>query len=232
MVLTSADRLSLRDGTQRPTGFWAEEFVTPHRALTQAGVEVTIATPGGRPAPVDEGSLTPEVNGGDADKVAELRAYLGQVAGQLRSPARLQDMDPAEFDGVVVPGGHGPMQDLAVDPDLARILATTLPDPSKVVASLCHGPACFVGAGAADNTWLFKGRRMTAFTDEEEGQVGLAGLLPWLLEERLRLGGAQFESGPAWGSYVVVDGNLITGQNPGSAAAAADEILKALAVRA
>jgi putative intracellular protease/amidase len=139
MVLTSADRLSLRDGTQRPTGFWAEEFVTPHRALTQAGVDVTIATPAGRPAPVDEGSLTPEVNGGDADKVAELRAYLGQVAGQLRSPARLQDIYPAEFDGVVVPGGHGPMQDLAVDPDLARILATMLPDPSKIVASLCHG---------------------------------------------------------------------------------------------
>jgi putative intracellular protease/amidase len=73
---------------------------------------------------------------------------------------------------------------------------------------------------------------MTAFTDEEERQVGLAEHLPWLVEERLRHAGAQFESGPAWGSYVVVDGNLITGQNPGSAAAAAEEILKALAVRA
>lgn len=232
MVLTAASNWNLKDGSQRPTGFWAEEFVTPHRALTDAGVNVTIATPGGRPASLDEGSLALEVNGGDAEKVAEQRAYLEKVDDQLRSPARLEDMDPADFDGVVVPGGHGPMEDLSADPDMARILRAMLPDSTKVVASLCHGPACFVSAGDAEDSWLFKGRRLTSFTDDEEEQAGLAANAPWLLEERLRRGGAEFESGPAWGSHVVVDGNLITGQNPASAKAAAEALLTELAARA
>jgi putative intracellular protease/amidase len=232
VVLTAANRWTLKDNTQRPTGFWAEEFVTPHRALVEAGVEVTIATPGGRPSPVDEGSLELDKNGGDAAKVADISAYLDSVAELLRSPERLEDMDPAQFDGVLVPGGHGPMQDLAVNPDVARILATMLNDPAKVVASLCHGPASFLSVGDEDGSWLFKGRRLTAFMDEEERQAGLAANAPWLLEERLRAGGALFESGPAWGPYVVVDGNLITGQNPASAEGAAEAILKALAERA
>ena len=230
LILTSAHRLSLRDGRQRPTGFWAEEFVEPHRVLVAAGVDVTIATPGGLPAPVDEQSLSPEVNGGDAARAQELRAYLETHRGLLDSPVRLEDVDPASFDGVLLPGGHGPMQDLAVNPDVARILAALLPDETKVVASLCHGPAAFLSAGDADG-WLFAGRRMTAFSDEEERQTGRAADLLWLLEQRLRASGAVYESGPAWASHVVVDGNLITGQNPASARATGDAVLKALAER-
>ncbi|WP_326562287.1 type 1 glutamine amidotransferase domain-containing protein [Micromonospora sp. NBC_01796] len=232
MILTSARTWSLRDGGQRPTGFWGEEFVVPHRLLTEAGVNVTIATPGGLVPVADEFSLVPETNGGDVEKVADLRAYLERVAHLLEKPARLEDIDPADFDGVLIPGGHGPMQDLAVNPDVARVLATLLPDESKVVAALCHGQASFFSAGNPDGNWLFKGRKLTAFTDEEETQTGLAANALWLLEERLRGGGAEFTSGPAWGSYVVVDGNLVTGQNPASGEAAAKAILKELADRA
>jgi putative intracellular protease/amidase len=231
MILTSARKLSLKDGRQRPTGYWAEEFVEPHRALVAAGVDVTIATPGGLPAPVDEGSLAPEVNGGD-ERVEELRAYLDAHRELLESPVRLEDVDPAQFDGVLVPGGHGPMQDLAVNADVARVFAALLPDETKVVASLCHGPASFMSAGKEDGSWLFTGRRMTAFTDDEERQVGRADEVLWLLEERLRGAGALYEAGPAWGSHVVVDGNLITGQNPASAQDTAQAILKALDERA
>jgi putative intracellular protease/amidase len=231
IVLTGARFWSQMDGSQHPTGFWAEEFVAPHRVLTAAGVNVTIATPGGlRPVP-DQGSLT-EAAVGDADKVADLRRYLESVTDLLDRPARLEDVDPEQFDAVLIPGGHGPMQDLAVNPDVARILARMLPDETKVVASLCHGPASFFSAGDADGGWLFKGRKLTAFTDEEEQQAGLAANAPWLLEQRLRTGGAQFESGPAWAPFVVVDGNLVTGQNPASGEAAAEALVKELAARA
>ncbi|HEX3786579.1 MAG TPA: type 1 glutamine amidotransferase domain-containing protein [Pseudonocardiaceae bacterium] len=232
LVLTSARFWSQNDGTQRPTGFWAEEFVVPHRILADAGVDITIATPGGRTPVADRMSLALEANNGDAELVAGLRSYLDKTEELLAHPVRLEDVDPADYDGVLIPGGHGPMQDLAVNPDIARVLAALLPDQSKVVASLCHGPASFFSAGNPDGSWLFKGRKVTGFTDEEEQQVGLAANAPWLLEKRLRAGGAEFESGPAWGSYVVVDGNLITGQNPASGGAAAEAILKALAERA
>ncbi|MEV0074256.1 type 1 glutamine amidotransferase domain-containing protein [Amycolatopsis sp. NPDC050768] len=231
VILTSATKWSQKDGTQRPTGFWAEEFVVPHRILSAAGVELTIATPGGRPAPADEMSLSPKVNGDDPARADEMRAYLEAHCELLQSPARLEDVDPAEFDGVLIPGGHGPMQDLAVNADVARVLAALLPDESKVVASLCHGPASFFSAGDPEGAWLFKGRKLTAFTDDEEQQVGLAQNAPWLLEERLRGAGAEYSSGPAWGPYVVVDGNLITGQNPASGEQAAEALLKALAER-
>lgn len=132
----------------------------------------------------------------------------------------------------MIPGGRGPMQDLAVNDDVARILAAMLPDQSKVVASLCHGPARFLAAGDADGNWLFRGRTLTSLTDEEERQSQLAENAPWLLETRLRAGGATFQSGPAWGPHVVVDGDLITGQNPASSAGAADAVLKQLAVHA
>ncbi len=221
LVLSGARVWSLKDGSQHPTGFWADEFAAPHRLLIEAGHDVTIATPGARVPVVDQASLGDE-NG------AELRAYLESVKDLLESPARLEDADPAAYDAVFIPGGHGPMQDLAVNPDVARILAALLPDSSKVVASLCHGPAAFLAAGDAEGKWLFKGRKLTAFTDEEEKQAGLADNAPWLLEDRLRAGGAVFESAPAWSSHVVVDGNLITAQNPASAEAAGQAILARL----
>ena len=221
VVLSGARVWSLKDGNQHPTGFWADEFVAPYRLLTEAGHAVTIATPGARVPVVDQASLGDESG-------PELRAYLDSVKDLLESPARLEDVDPAAYDAVFIPGGHGPMQDLAVDPDVARILAAMLPDSSKVVASLCHGPAAFLAAGDAEGKWLFKGRKLTAFTDEEEKQAGLADNAPWLLENRLRAGGAVFESGPAWASHVVVDGNLITAQNPASAEEAGKAILARL----
>ncbi|GHH84989.1 dimethylallyltransferase [Streptomyces sulfonofaciens] len=230
MVLTGAARWSLKDGTQHPTGFWAEEFVEPHRTLIDSGIAITLATPGGR-RPVPDGiSLTPEMNGGDAARAAEMRAYLEEVSDVLDAPHRLEGEDPAAYDGIVIPGGHGPMQDLAVNEEVGRLLAAMLPDATKVVGSLCHGPAAFMSAGD-EKSWLFEGRTMTAFTDEEERQVGLAANAPWLLESRLRGAGAHFEAGPPWSSHVVVDGNLVTGQNPGSAKEVAQAFLETLGAR-
>ncbi|MFD3484814.1 type 1 glutamine amidotransferase domain-containing protein [Streptomyces sp. NPDC058665] len=232
MVLSAARKWTQKDGTQRPTGFWAEEFADPHRILSAAGVDITLATPGARVPVADEMSLSEQANGGDTAKVAELRAYLAGAAGFLESPVRLEDVSPGDYDAVVIPGGHGPMQDLAVNEDVARVLEALLPDPTKVVTAICHGQAALLPAGASDGSWLFAGRRLTSFTDEEERQVGLADNAPWLLETRLRGAGAVYESGPAWGPYIAVDGNLVTGQNPASAGPAAEALLKELADRA
>ncbi|SNT37258.1 Putative intracellular protease/amidase [Asanoa hainanensis] len=217
IVLSGARFWTQQDGSQRPTGFWAEEFTTPYRTLVDAGIQVTIATPGGRVPVADEISVD------DTQ-----RPYLDGIRDVLESPLRLADVDPADYDAVLIPGGHGPMQDLAVDPDVARVLEAMLPDPTKTVAALCHGLAAFLPAGDADGGWLFRGRQLTSFSDAEEEQVGLAANAPWLLESRLRAAGAVHSAGPAFGSYVVVDGNLITGQNPQSAEAAGEALLKAL----
>jgi putative intracellular protease/amidase len=230
MILTSATSWTQMDGTQRPTGFWAEEFVVPHELLVSAGVSITIATPGGKPATVDAISLAPENNQGAVAKADALSTYIEKHADALRSPCSIEDVNLAEFDAIFVPGGHGPMRDLAVDENVGKILSAALADSQKIVGALCHGQASFLSAG--DSTgWAFKGRRLTAFSNTEETQAGLAANAPWLLEDRLRAAGASFEAGAAWSSHVVVDGNLVTGQNPASAEAATKAILELLAAR-
>ena len=227
MILTSATSWTQKDGIQRPTGFWAEEFITPHEILSAAGVGITIATPGGKPATVDALSLAPEANNGDVAKVHALSTYLERYSDILQSPRRVEDADLAGFDAVFVPGGHGPMQDLAVNESVGKVLAAALADPAKVVGAVCHGQASFLAAGDSSG-WAFKGRRMTAFSNTEETMTGLAANAPWLLEDRLRAAGAVFEAGAPWGSHVVVDGNLVTGQNPASADAATRALLDLL----
>ncbi|MGW2715557.1 DJ-1/PfpI family protein, partial [Streptomyces sp. NPDC001356] len=150
IMLTGASVWSQNDGTQRPTGFWGEEFVVPHQLLSEAGVELTVATPGGVVPVVDELSLSPGANNGDAEAAARFRSYLEQVSDFLENPLRLEDIDPSEDDAVLVPGGHGPMQDLAVNAESGRILAAMLPDDSKTVAALCHGQASFLSTGDAE----------------------------------------------------------------------------------
>lgn len=224
IVLTGARIWRLNDGTEHPTGFWAEEFVAPHRVFTEAGHTITIATPGGVVPLADELSLAPAMNNNDEVAVADLRAYLDKSAETLAGAVPLSSIDPAEYDVVFIPGGHGPMEDLATDPDVARILEAVLDDPSKILALVCHGPASFVSA-VRDGKWLFAGRKLTAFLDEEERQAGFADRAPWLLESRLAQQGAEFDAGPVWAPHLVTDGNLITGQNPASAEPAAQAVL-------
>ncbi|HEV7823643.1 MAG TPA: type 1 glutamine amidotransferase domain-containing protein [Mycobacteriales bacterium] len=224
LVLSGSDHWTLADGTRHPTGYWAEEFVAPHRTFVQKGLELEIATPGGVRPTVDEASLA-------EDDGEELRRYLESVDTELARPLDLAECARRadNYDAVYVPGGHGPMEDLPGNPDLGRIL-TELYDSGRIVAAMCHGPAGLLSAVRPDGGWVFAGRRMTAFTDEEERMVGLADKAPWLLEDTLRSRGAVFEAGPAWEPYVVVDANLVTGQNPASSQPAADATLDALHV--
>ncbi|MEU0334400.1 type 1 glutamine amidotransferase domain-containing protein [Streptomyces sp. NPDC006193] len=224
-VMTGADRLTLADGTAHPTGFWAEEAVVPHRALTAAGHEVGVATPGGVVPPVDRASLAAEVNGGQ-DKADELTRAVEEMT-ELRTPVKLSEVDLDDYAAVFYPGGHGPMEDLAVDAESGRLLVAAL-DSGKPLAVVCHGPAALLAAVRADGANAFAGYRAAAFTNEEETQGGLAGRVRWLLQDRLTEAGVEVQAGEPWAPHVVVDRTLVTGQNPASSAGVAEELLKKL----
>ena len=227
MIVTGATSLTMKDGSEHPTGFWAEELVTAHRELVAAGHRVTIATPGGVTPTVDAVSLDAGVVG-SAETVAELEAYLASIADELASAVPVADVDPADYVAVVLPGGHGPMADLASDPAVGRVLIATN-DAGTIIAPFCHGPAALLSATLADGTNAFAGRRLTVFTDEEERTGGTGENTPWWVETALRDAGVVIESAAPWTDHVVVDGNLITGQNPQSSASVARRVVEALA---
>ena len=231
MVLTGADTWTMKDGTPHPTGFWMEEFVRPHKTFSDAGFDIAIATPQGRAPTVDPLSLALQFNHNDQAEVDSQQAYLDAMASQLDNPLALGDIDPSDYDVMFVVGGHGPMQDLAVDPDIGRLMAAILADQDKILAAVCHGPASFLSAHDGNGHWLFKGRKLTGFSNEEETQSTFAGNAPWLLEDRLRLAGAIYQAEPAWTPHAVTDGNLVTGQQNYSAQATADAVMEALRAR-
>ncbi|MGW6564163.1 type 1 glutamine amidotransferase domain-containing protein [Streptomyces sp. NPDC054975] len=224
-VMTGADHWTLADGSKHPTGFWAEEAVAPYEAFKAAGHEIVVATPGGVVPTVDRGSLAPEVNGGQegADRVA---ATLASIT-ELQHPIRLEDVRLDDYAAVFYPGGHGPMEDLAVDPVSGRILVDALAS-GRPLAVVCHGPAAMLAATKEDGTNAFAGYKVAAFTNAEETQAGFADRAKWLLETRLTEAGVDVRTGEPWAPNVVVDRNLHTGQNPASSAPLAAELVKKL----
>ncbi|MGW4929779.1 type 1 glutamine amidotransferase domain-containing protein [Agromyces sp. NPDC004153] len=227
MIVSGATSLTMKDGSEHPTGFWAEELVTAHRDLVAAGHRITIATPGGVTPTVDAVSLDAAAVG-SAETARELEAYLASIADGLTAAVPVADVDPADYAAVVLPGGHGPMADLASDPAVGRVLVAAN-DAGTIIAPFCHGPAALLSATLADGTNAFAGRRLTVFTDEEERTGGTGENTPWWVETALRDAGAVIESAAPWSDHVVVDGNLITGQNPQSSASVARRVLEALA---
>jgi putative intracellular protease/amidase len=225
MVLSGVDHWTLTDGSKDPSGYWAEEFVVPHQVLTNAGIEVDLAAPvNGKPT-ADPASLKAEIAGPEATEYA---AYITEHSDELGAPKPLSGVDLTEYDAIFIPGGHGPMEDLAHDPDLGRLLIEADRD-GKIIAPLCHGPAALLSANLPGGRWLFAGRALTVFTDEEERLNKTADKAPWLVETVLAARGARVQSGAeAWGSNVVVDGNLISGQNPGSSKDLADKVVEVL----
>ncbi|WP_033343115.1 type 1 glutamine amidotransferase domain-containing protein [Catenuloplanes japonicus] len=224
LVLTSHDELG---NTGRKTGFWLEELAAPYYRLTQAGVTVTLASPkGGRP-PLDPKSNEP---GSQTDDTRRFEAD-PRASAALDSTLVLSTVDPADYDAVFYPGGHGPLWDLAEDPDSIRLIETTL-RAGRPVALVCHAPGVLRHVTNEDGTPLVQGRPVTGFTNTEEDGVGLTDVVPFLVEDELKASGGDYSKGPDWGSYVVRDGLLITGQNPASSAEAADLLLTVLGERA
>jgi putative intracellular protease/amidase len=230
MVVSGTNVWTMKNAKPHPTGFWSEEFVTPHRKFTEAGLMVTIASPGGINPTVDPLSFSLAYNNNDPVRVAEQQDYMKRLGPALTSPMRVEDIDADRFDAIFLVGGHGPMQDMAVHPTLGTVLVAMLDNPRKIVSAVCHGPAGLLTASRADGTWALNDRLLTGFSNEEETQAGFAGNAPWLLEDRLRISGARYTAKEPWTPHVVIDRNLVTGQQNYSAGVTADGVLQQLAV--
>ena len=227
-VVSAADHWTLADGSSHPTGYWAEELAEPHRLFSEAGWDITIATPGGQAPTVDAGSLAPDSAGGE-DRAAEITDYLESIAGPLAHPKSLDDITVTDYDAIIYPGGHGPMEDLAVDATSGRLLTEAL-DAGVPLGVLCHAPAALLAAKRDDGSWPFAGYRMTGFTDAEERIGGLADKAKWLVQSRLVELGADFVEAEPFSEHTVTDRTLYTGQNPASSGALAKALLTAVPV--
>lgn len=223
-VVTAATGWTLKDGSIHPTGYWAEELAEPHRLFCQAGWEVSIATPGGVAPTLDQVSMG--AAGGLPAKRRQLRDYLDSIADQLDDPLALDQVDEVDFDLVFYPGGHGPMEDLAHDATSGALLTKRL-DSGRPLALLCHAPAAVLAATRPDGTNAFTGRRMTGLSNVEERLNPFGWKAKWLLQDALVDIGVEYEKALlSLRPFVVVDGNLYTGQNPQSADALAGRLLE------
>lgn len=218
MILTSHEKMG---DSGKETGAWLGEFTDPYYHFIDQGYSVTLASPkGGRP-PLDPRSLLTE------NITASNRRFNDdEEAQQLFSHTEaLAEVDPAAFDAVFYPGGHGPMWDLAEDEANATLLLHFY-ERKKPIGAICHGPAALMKA-AERKPELLRGRDVTAFSNAEERLVGLYKVLPFKLEDRLKELGADYhESFVPFTSKVKTDGWLVTGQNPASAAPAAKALIK------
>ena len=220
MVLTSHDQLG---DTGKKTGFWLEEFAAPYYVFKDAGADITLASPKGGQPPLD-----PASNTDDAQTDATARFKKDDAAQKaLANTHVLSDIADDGFDAIFYPGGHGPLWDLAEDAD-SRALIEAFASTDRPVGAVCHAPAVFKHPKAANGTPLVSGRKVTGFTNTEEDGVGLTEIVPFLVEDMLKDNGATYSKGPDWGSFVVVDGKLVTGQNPASSAEAAQKLLALL----
>lgn len=217
MVLTSHDKLG---DTGEKTGFWLEEFAAPYFVLKDAGADITLASPKGGQPPLD-----PKSDAADAQTADTARFKADQDAKTaLASTEVLSSITADGFDAVFYPGGHGPMWDLAEDADSKRLIEAFAAD-NRPIAAVCHAPAVFRHTVSANGEPLVSGRRVTGFTNTEEAGVGLTDVVPFLLEDMLKSNGGHYQKGADWASFVVVDGTLITGQNPASSKQAAQDLL-------
>jgi putative intracellular protease/amidase len=196
------------------TGIWFSEFSEPFDLLRRSGASIIVASPRGGPAPVDPRGYP------SRDKIAESRDALAA----LNATQHLSRMNAANFDAVFLPGGHGPMFDLATDLTTKRLIAAFW-ESGKPVGSVCHGPASLLGVALSDGTTLLKGRRVTAFTHGEDAKDALFAHMPFSLQDRMAQEGADFVAGPDHEPHVEVDGRLVTGQNPASATVTAEAFL-------
>ncbi|APG45910.1 type 1 glutamine amidotransferase domain-containing protein [Phaeobacter porticola] len=220
MVLTSHDTLG---DTGEKTGFWLEEFAAPYYVFKDAGAEIILASPKGGQPPLDpksddESAQTEATNRFKSDDTAQ---------SALANTKVLADVQDAGFDAVFYPGGHGPLWDLAEDADSRRLIEG-FAQSGRPVGAVCHAPAIFRHTQGTDGKPLVAGKRVTGFTNTEEEAVGLTDVVPFLVEDMLKANGGLYEKQNDWAEFAIIDGKLVTGQNPASSEDAAKKLMSLL----
>ena len=220
IVLTSHDELG---DTGEKTGFWLEEFASPYYHLKDAGAQVTLASPRGGQPPLDPKSHEPDFQTDSTRRFDDDQA----AQNELANTAKLAEMKVEDFDGVFYPGGHGPLWDLHNDSDSIAMIEGFIA-AGKPVATVCHSPAVLLKAKDQNGDPLVKGKDVTGFSNSEEAAVELTDVVPYLLEDQLVAMGGVYQKVEDWNPLAVVDGLIITGQNPASSAVVAEALIKAL----
>lgn len=219
-VLTSHDELG---DTGEKTGFWVEEFASPYYTMLDKGAEVTVVTPEGGKAPIDPNSDTED------NQTEDTKRFHKDEAAQkvINNTRKISDVKAEDFDAVFYPGGHGPLWDLANDKKSIELIES-FNRQDKPIAFVCHAPAALKNVKGTDGEPLVKGKKVTGFTNSEEKAVELTDVVPFLVEDMLKKNGGIYSKGDDWAEYVLVDGNLITGQNPASSGLAAEKLYNKL----
>ena len=213
-ILTNAAEIGPNN---RKTGYFFPEVAHPYEVFAHEGVAVEYASPLGGQIPDD---------GYDENDPAQKAFRNSAAIRRLNHSRKLSEVDVLDYDAIFFPGGLGPMVDIANDPDVKAAVARAW-DAGKIVAAVCHGPAALLEVKLADGSSLIKGRKLTSFSNDEEAGYAQADV-PFLLEDALKAEGAEYSSADVWQEKVVVDGRLMTGQNPASGGPLAKEIVKAL----
>lgn len=216
-VLTSHDELG---NTGLKTGFWTEELAAPYYALSDKGVEITLASPKGGQPPIDPKSEDPSSQT-DATRRMDNDEVLKE---KLKNTHQLSEVKSEDFDAVFYPGGHGPLWDLAED-KVSQDLIVDFYSNDKPIAFVCHAPGILKDV-KIDGEYLVKGKNVTGFTNTEEEAVQLTDVVPFLVEDMLKKNGGEYSKKEDWSPYAIVDGRLVTGQNPASSEKVAEELLK------
>lgn len=206
MVLTSHDT---KGSTGEPTGFYLGELTHPLAELEAARIPYELASIQGGEPPVDGLDLQDAVN---------VRYWTDTAFREnLSRSQRLHDVDASKYSAIFFAGGHGAMWDFPISSDVSRVTRDVY-EAGGVVGAVCHGPAALVNVRLSNGTYLVAGKNVSAFTDDEERAVALDQVVPFLLASTLAQRGAHHHPAPNWTPKVVVDGRLVTGQNPQSAA--------------
>ncbi len=220
MILTSHATLG---STGKPTGFWLEEFAAPYYVFLDAGAQITLASPLGGQPPLDPKSEEPDAQ----TEATERFRKDSRAQAALASTIRLAEVSAESFDAVFFPGGHGPLWDLAEN-GYVMSLIRDFDKAGKIVSAVCHAPGVFRHVKAGDGGYLVKDKNVTGFSNAEESAVGLTDVVPFLVEDMLKDHSAKYSSGDDWQPHVVIDGKLVTGQNPASSVGVADAVIKQL----
>ena len=212
---------NVKGATGIPTGFWLSELTHPLEKFAAAGFDFVLASIKGSKPPIDGDSL-------DFDDAVNKKFWDdADFQRKFADTLKLDDANPADFDAIFFAGGHGVMWDFA---DSAAIQKVTLEiyERGGVVSAVCHGPAALVNVKLGDGKFLVDGKNVTSFTNGEETEVQATDIVPFLLETELKNHGAIHHAAANWSNHVEVDGRLVTGQNPASAAAVGEAVVKLL----
>lgn len=219
-VLTSHEDLG---NTGQKTGFWIEEFAAPYYLLTDKGVNVTLSSPKGGQPPIDPKSSLPDFST-PATKRFNTDFKTKEILSKTVPLAEIKEED---YDAIFYPGGHGPLWDLSENNDSIALIENFYTS-DKPVAAVCHAPGVFKNTKGNDGKPLINGKKVTGFTNSEEAAVELTDVVPFLVEDMLQEKGGIYSKAADWSPHAVVDGSLITGQNPASSELVAEKLLEKL----